>query len=185
MTDTEELQKLRLEKLASIKHLNRLATWAQQDPTGPWEKLEIQNWVLNEIKGALGQPVEATKWQPAAPVGNAIIDAVDKATRDEAIARLRAIAAIATLHQIVEVDEVDLRYALNPPATAPVGDGALVEKLRLQLRDAAFACGDSHDVGVHDNDEVVLLSTAISYFDLATAALTVPTGSVKEGTNRE
>lgn len=59
-----ENAKLKAEKIASIKHLNRLATWAQQDPTGPWEKFEIQQWVLNEIKAAMGQEVESTTWQP-------------------------------------------------------------------------------------------------------------------------
>lgn len=50
-------------------------------------------------------------------------------------------------------------------------ENKLIEKIRTQLKDSAFACGHGHNVGVHDNDEVVLLSTALSYFDDAITAL--------------
>lgn len=49
----------------SIKHLNRLGSWAQQDPTGPFESAQIQQWVLSELRAALGQDYEPTKWQPS------------------------------------------------------------------------------------------------------------------------
>lgn len=53
-----DLGKSREEKLNAIRHLNRLATWAQQDPTGPLSTGDagnVQAWVLNEIRQALGQ----------------------------------------------------------------------------------------------------------------------------------
>lgn len=61
-------------------------------------------------------------------------------------------------------------------------------KLRLQLCDAAFACGHGHNVGVHDNDDVVLLSTATSYFDLAVStsgALGTQAVGVEESLRKE
>ena len=45
-------------------HLNRLATWAQQDPTGPTCAKGVQRWVLNEIRLALGQRGEPTPYVP-------------------------------------------------------------------------------------------------------------------------
>lgn len=60
-----ENERLKQGEVRRIAYLNRLATWAQQDPTGPWEKLDIQEWVLNQIKGALGQPVKGeSRWHP-------------------------------------------------------------------------------------------------------------------------
>lgn len=58
-----ERDELASRNVAAIKHLNRLATWAQQDPTGPHEKHSIQQWVLNEIKSALGTPT-IQQWTP-------------------------------------------------------------------------------------------------------------------------
>ncbi len=65
-SERKRAEGLEQRELQSIKYLNRLATWAQQDPTGPWEKYKIQEWVLNQIKGALGQKIEETDWQPKA-----------------------------------------------------------------------------------------------------------------------
>jgi hypothetical protein len=59
-----ERDEARAIQLNAIKHLNRIATWVQQDPTGPWNKLEIQKWVLNEIRTALGQEPLPQLWQP-------------------------------------------------------------------------------------------------------------------------
>lgn len=59
-----ERDEARAMQLNAIKHLNRIATWVQQDPTGPWNKLEIQKWVLNEIRAALGQEPLPQLWQP-------------------------------------------------------------------------------------------------------------------------
>ena len=62
---TLELDAIKATEVARIKHVNRLATWASQDPTGPWEKYEIQRWVLNELRACLGQPLDdSTHWQP-------------------------------------------------------------------------------------------------------------------------
>ena len=55
------LEKLELDR---VKHLNRLASWAQQDPTGPRESHQIQSWVLSEIKQALGAQTDITKFEP-------------------------------------------------------------------------------------------------------------------------
>lgn len=60
----QKVEEMTKEEVRRISHLNRLATWAQQDPTGPWEKLEIQKWVLSELKSALGQRADETAWQP-------------------------------------------------------------------------------------------------------------------------
>jgi vacuolar-type H+-ATPase subunit E/Vma4 len=45
---------LELEKyiLSTNKHLDKLQNWASQEPTGPWNKVEIQQWVLDEIKAS-------------------------------------------------------------------------------------------------------------------------------------
>jgi len=59
-----EIKRLVSEEIQRIQHLNRLATWAQQDPTGPWHKEAIQAWVLNEIRAALGQENKPVGWQP-------------------------------------------------------------------------------------------------------------------------
>jgi len=58
---------LETENVRRIRHLNRLASWAQQDPTGPlpsWKGMEVRGWVLNEIRGALGQKQEPQSWKP-------------------------------------------------------------------------------------------------------------------------
>lgn len=60
-----ELAAVKTEEVRRIRHLNRLATWAQQDPTGPWHAGRIQEWVLNEIKAALGAVCDPTAWQPS------------------------------------------------------------------------------------------------------------------------
>jgi hypothetical protein len=60
----QEVDKLKVQQLKGVAALNRLATWAQQDPTGPWNKLEIQKWVLNQIRLALGQEELPELWQP-------------------------------------------------------------------------------------------------------------------------
>lgn len=55
------------EEVRRIKHLNRLGSWAQQDPTGPLNTEHAQNvrdWVLAELKAALGSKYEPTEWQP-------------------------------------------------------------------------------------------------------------------------
>lgn len=74
-----KLRKAEEEEVRRIAYLNRLASWAQQDPTGPWEKYEIQEWVLNEIKGALGSRVDETKWKPS------IIELKDRLKKAEAV----------------------------------------------------------------------------------------------------
>lgn len=61
MTDAEGL--VEFVNRATL-HLNRLATWAQQDPTGPTCAKDVQQWVLNEIRLALGQSVEPTPYVP-------------------------------------------------------------------------------------------------------------------------
>lgn len=62
-----DLKKCEEEEIRRIRHLNRLASWAQQDPTGPlpvWMGSRVQEWVLNELKAALGAKVDPTAWQP-------------------------------------------------------------------------------------------------------------------------
>jgi hypothetical protein len=58
------IERLEVENIRRIKHLNRLASWAQQDPSGPWHKKYIQEWVLKEIACALGSPDRPTLWKP-------------------------------------------------------------------------------------------------------------------------
>lgn len=63
-----EVEKLKQEDVRRIQHLNRLGSWAQQDPTGPlpdWMGRAIQQWVLEELKAALGTEYKATSWQPS------------------------------------------------------------------------------------------------------------------------
>lgn len=58
---------LEAENIRRIRHLNRLATWAQQDPTGPlpeWRGAQVQSWVLNEIRAALGSNPAPQPWTP-------------------------------------------------------------------------------------------------------------------------
>lgn len=50
-------------EIRRIRPLNRLATWAQQDATQPIP-VPVQEWVLNQIKEALGQPTEFVGWEP-------------------------------------------------------------------------------------------------------------------------
>lgn len=59
--------RLEAEDIRRIRHLNRLATWAQQDPTGPlphWAGCRVQSWVLNEIRCALGGQSEPQAFEP-------------------------------------------------------------------------------------------------------------------------
>lgn len=56
------------EEVRRIKHLNRLATWAQQDPTGPMnteQNSHVKEWVLGEIQAALGADLKPSEWQPS------------------------------------------------------------------------------------------------------------------------
>ena len=62
-----EVETLAAQRLLTIRHLNRLATWAQQDPTGPlpsYYGMRVQAWVLNEIKQALGGDSEPVEFEP-------------------------------------------------------------------------------------------------------------------------
>lgn len=59
-----EILAIQQEEVRRIRHLNRLGTWAQQDPTGPIVRDQIQAWVLAELKAALGSAYEPTSWQP-------------------------------------------------------------------------------------------------------------------------
>lgn len=63
-----EVERLKEEDVRRIRHLNRLGSWAQQDPTGPlpsWMGSAVQQWVLEELKAALGTEYRATSWQPS------------------------------------------------------------------------------------------------------------------------
>lgn len=60
----QKLSQIEQEEVRRIRHLNRLGTWAQQDPTGPLQVHGIQEWVLAELKAALGSAYEPTAWQP-------------------------------------------------------------------------------------------------------------------------
>lgn len=63
-----ETSSLQQEQVRRIKYLNRLGSWAQQDPTGPMntaENNQVKEWVLAELKAALGSEYEPTEWQPS------------------------------------------------------------------------------------------------------------------------
>lgn len=60
----EELEKIKTEEVRRIRHLNRLGTWAQQDPTGPLVAGNIQQFVLRELEAALGSEYKPSAWQP-------------------------------------------------------------------------------------------------------------------------
>ena len=60
----QKLHEAEAENVRRIRHLNRLGTWAQQDATGPLIAGQIQEWVLNELKAALGSEYKPTDWQP-------------------------------------------------------------------------------------------------------------------------
>lgn len=60
----KENAELKQEEIRRIKYLNKLATWAQQDPTGPIAAEGIRAWVLEQIKGAFGQTPEPTCFVP-------------------------------------------------------------------------------------------------------------------------
>lgn len=52
---------IKAEDVRRIRHINRVATWAQQDPTGPLnthQGMQVREWVLNELKAALGSEYE-------------------------------------------------------------------------------------------------------------------------------
>jgi vacuolar-type H+-ATPase subunit E/Vma4 len=48
----KEILELEKDILSTNKHLDKLQNWAGQEPTGPWNKVEIQQWVLDEIKAS-------------------------------------------------------------------------------------------------------------------------------------
>ena len=75
----EELLAIQQEEVRRIRHLNRLGTWAQQDPTGPIVRDQIQAWVLAELKAALGSAYEPTSWQPETAVTEQLQDRLQKA----------------------------------------------------------------------------------------------------------
>lgn len=91
-----ELLAIKQEEVRRIRHLNRLGTWAQQDPTGPIVRDQIQAWVLTELKAALGSAYEPTSWQPETAIAEQEnkelqdrLQAVEK-ERDRAIELLRS-----------------------------------------------------------------------------------------------
>lgn len=60
-------RELEAQNVERTRHINKVATWASQDVTGPWDKLEIQQWILNELAMALGgQPMTHSAWKPEA-----------------------------------------------------------------------------------------------------------------------
>jgi hypothetical protein len=64
----KRVNELEREEVRRIKHLNRLGTWAQQDPTGPLRTSEawnVKDWVLNELKAALGSEWKQQEWEPS------------------------------------------------------------------------------------------------------------------------
>ena len=58
------LVNIEAEEVRRIKHLNRIATWAQQDPTGPVNAGGVRDWLLNELKAAMGGEWKKLSWQP-------------------------------------------------------------------------------------------------------------------------
>lgn len=76
----ERVGELEKENIRRIRHLNRLASWAQQDPTGPMIADKVQEWVLEEIKSALGVEANGADWQPEFV---ARITSLEKQLRDE------------------------------------------------------------------------------------------------------
>ncbi len=64
----ESLMAIKQEEVRRIKHLNRLGSWAQQDPTGPLNteaSRNVKEWVLNELKAALGSEWKQQEWEPS------------------------------------------------------------------------------------------------------------------------
>lgn len=58
-----ERKRVEAEEINRIRYLNKLATWAQQDPTMPIPA-PVQEWVLEQIKGAFGQTPMEVGWVP-------------------------------------------------------------------------------------------------------------------------
>ena len=88
-----ELNNIQQEEVRRIKHLNRLATWAQQDPTGPIVASQIQEWVLNELGAALGAHYKPTSWRPESHQFENLQEqlAAERTAREQAEAKLEAI----------------------------------------------------------------------------------------------
>jgi len=62
---TERVRELETEHTRCIRHINRLAMWAQQDPAGPIEAHGIKRFVLSELKAALGGEYEDPGYTPS------------------------------------------------------------------------------------------------------------------------
>lgn len=83
--DTSDEDRLKAESVRRIRHLNRLATWAQQDPTGPLCAKGVQAWVLSELRAALGADYQPTEWSPSVQLPPVILKSDEDGLRAELV----------------------------------------------------------------------------------------------------